>query len=194
MPSKEEKQEELKESSSHGSNISDQEDDIENEKDISVQEIEKDLDNDNKKCSKEMEVEQDEKKESMSFAKDEKNGEVVENLTKKTKTKKIWSQKEILSLSRKFNLDLTVKLLYSRGAMVELLISSNVARYAEFKCTSRILTWMKDTGLTVVPCSRSEVFTSTVSLIEKRLLMKFLELCHKYEENKSIWEGKIFIF
>ena len=44
--------------------------------------------------------------------------------------------------SRKFNLDLTPRLLYSRGAMVELLISSNISRYTEFKAVSRVLTPM----------------------------------------------------
>ncbi|MPC07945.1 Rab proteins geranylgeranyltransferase component A 1 [Portunus trituberculatus] len=100
--------------------------------------------------------------------------------------KKEWSQEELLKLSRKFNLDLAPKLLYSQGPMVELLISSNIARYVEFKCISRVLTWRggDDGSLLVVPCSRSDVFTtSAVSLVEKRLLMKFLEFCHQYDRH-----------
>nr|XP_045584884.1 rab proteins geranylgeranyltransferase component A 1-like isoform X1 [Procambarus clarkii] len=104
------------------------------------------------------------------------------------KEHKKWSQDEMRNLSRKFNLDLAPKLLYSRGALVELLISSNVARYAEFKCITRVLTWVATEGdkgnLLVVPCSRSDVFTTdTVTLVEKRLLMKFLEFCHSYDEH-----------
>ncbi|XP_071544535.1 rab proteins geranylgeranyltransferase component A 2-like isoform X1 [Panulirus ornatus] len=99
-----------------------------------------------------------------------------------------WSQERMMNLSRKFNLDLAPKLLFSRGPLVELLISSNVARYAEFKCITRVLTWRpsnkKEGELLVVPCSRSDVFTtSSVSLVEKRLLMKFLEFCHSYDDN-----------
>lgn len=100
--------------------------------------------------------------------------------------KKEWSQEELMNLTRKFNLDLSPKLLYSHGPMVELLISSNIARYVEFKCISRVLTWRggDDGSLLVVPCSRSDVFTtSAVSLVEKRLLMKFLEFCHQYDRH-----------
>lgn len=100
--------------------------------------------------------------------------------------KKEWSQEELLNLSRKFNLDLAPKLLYSQGPMVELLISSNIARYVEFKCISRVLTWLggDEGNLLVVPCSRSDVFTtSAVTLVEKRLLMKFLEFCHQYDRH-----------
>ena len=45
------------------------------------------------------------------------------------------------------------RLLYSRGSMVELLISSNISRYAEFKACSRVLT-VKDGKLEHVPSSR----------------------------------------
>ncbi|XP_042231029.1 rab proteins geranylgeranyltransferase component A-like [Homarus americanus] len=120
-------------------------------------------------------------------------GSSEETTTPKAETKdeakeiKTWSQEEMMQLSRKFNLDLAPKLLFSRGALVELLISSNVARYAEFKCITRVLTWLVNGGdegsLLVVPCSRSDVFTtSSVSLVEKRLLMKFLEFCHSYDQ------------
>ena len=61
--------------------------------------------------------------------------------------------------------------------MVELLISSDVAKYCEFKTISRVLTWSRDTDqLERVPCSRADVFSSKqVSMIEKRMMMKFLQ-------------------
>ncbi|XP_068220721.1 rab proteins geranylgeranyltransferase component A 2 [Palaemon carinicauda] len=112
----------------------------------------------------------------------------VPTLPIEVKEKQPWTQESMMKLSRKFNLDLAPKLLFSRGALVELLISSNVARYAEFKCITRVLTWLssdEDKGeLVVVPCSRSDVFTTeSLSLIEKRLLMKLLEFCHSYDKN-----------
>lgn len=71
------------------------------------------------------------------------------------------------------------------------------ARYVEFKCISRVLTWRagdKD-NLLVVPCSRSDVFTtSAVSLVEKRLLMKFLEFCHEFDRHPEQVEGKPILF
>lgn len=82
---------------------------------------------------------------------------------------------------------------------MELLISSNVARYVEFKCVTRVLTWVEGSGeapgrLLDVPCSRSDVFTTDViDLVEKRLLMKFLEFCHTYEQNRDQWAGE-FLF
>lgn len=115
-----------------------------------------------------------------------KNNAAEESGEEKAEARKQWSQEELLNLSRKFNLDLAPKLLYSRGPIVELLISSNIARYVEFKCISRVLTWREGDrdNLLVVPCSRSDVFTtSAVSLVEKRLLMKFLEFCHEFDQH-----------
>ncbi|KAK7085434.1 hypothetical protein SK128_008584 [Halocaridina rubra] len=121
--------------------------------------------------------------------------------TDESKEIRCWSQESLLKQSRRFNLDLAPKLLFSRGPLVELLISSNVARYAEFKCITRVLTWVasgEDIGeLVVVPCSRSDVFTtSNVSLVEKRLLMKLLEFCHNFDqhlEELEEYDNKTFI-
>ena len=49
----------------------------------------------------------------------------------------VWSKEELMKQSRKFNIDLTPRLLFSRGHMVELLISSNISRYTEFKSVTR---------------------------------------------------------
>ncbi|KAK4293747.1 hypothetical protein Pmani_033582 [Petrolisthes manimaculis] len=108
-------------------------------------------------------------------------------------SEKVWAHRDFVRHSRKFNIDLAPKLLYSRGPLVELLISSNVARYTEFKCITRVLTWMmtgkgecEDGGLLAVPCSRSDVFTtSAITLVEKRLLMKFLQFCSSYEKHQE---------
>lgn len=90
---------------------------------------------------------------------------------------KHWSQNKLKSSYRKFNLDLAPKLLFARGSLVELLISSNIARYAEFRSVSRVLTYLAG-RLEPVPCSRADVFnTKNVSVVEKRMLMKLLTLC-----------------
>lgn len=66
------------------------------------------------------------------------------------------------------------QLLYSRGDLVELLISSNISRYAEFRAVDRVLTKLGD-EVKSIPCSRADVFNSkSVSVLEKRLLMKML--------------------
>merc|ERR1712126_532105 len=94
-----------------------------------------------------------------------------------------WTKDEMLKQSRKFNIDLTPRLLFSRGDMVELLISSNISRYTEFKSVTRVMT-MLDGNLEQVPSSRSDVFnTKKISVVEKRILMKFLTQCMQEEDN-----------
>merc|ERR1719481_1360268 len=92
-------------------------------------------------------------------------------------TKSSWNEETLRSQSRKFNLDLTPRLLFARGPMVELLISSNISRYTEFKSVTRVLTLL-DGNLEQVPSSRSDVFnTKHINVVEKRILMKFLTQC-----------------
>lgn len=86
-----------------------------------------------------------------------------------------------LQTNKIINLSNLLQLLFSRGTLVELLISSNISRYAEFRCVNRILTWQSD-KLETVPCSRADVFaTKNVGLIEKRQLMQLLTLCVEYK-------------
>lgn len=93
---------------------------------------------------------------------------------------------ELVNKSRMYCIDLCPKLLFSDGDMVDLLVKSNVSRYHEFKNNSRILS-MIDQQIHVMPCNRSEVFTSPLltDLIDKRKLMKFIELCIKFEPDEN---------
>lgn len=73
--------------------------------------------------------------------------------------------------------------------MVDLLISSNIAKYAEFKSASRVLTW-RNSQLETVPCSRADVFaTKNVSVVQKRILVKMLTLFANYTENLDEFQG-----
>ncbi|XP_035771769.1 rab proteins geranylgeranyltransferase component A 1, partial [Neolamprologus brichardi] len=56
-------------------------------------------------------------------------------------TRKKISYTQLVKEGRRFNIDLVSKLMYSRGSLVDLLIKSNVSRYAEFKNVTRILTY-----------------------------------------------------
>lgn len=83
-----------------------------------------------------------------------------------------------------------LQLLFARGELVELLISSNIARYAEFRAVSRVATYMDD-KLTQVPCSRADVFANkTVSVIEKRMLMQLLTSCMEQGADSPEFDGK----
>ncbi|XP_076274633.1 rab escort protein [Rhynchophorus ferrugineus] len=104
-----------------------------------------------------------------------------------------FSRDSLLNNSRKFNIDLVPKLHFARGEFVQLLISSNIARYAEYRSVSRVLTWVNNT-LEVVPCSRSDVFANNrVSVIEKRMLMKLLTSLDEDDDNYKDNQDKTFL-
>jgi RAB protein geranylgeranyltransferase component A len=73
--------------------------------------------------------------------------------------------------------------------MVNLLVSSNISRYAEFKAITRILTLIDD-NLVEVPVSRGDIFNcKDVSVIEKRMLMKFMMFCSEYDKHHDQYKG-----
>uniref|UniRef100_A0A669PHY0 Rab proteins geranylgeranyltransferase component A n=1 Tax=Phasianus colchicus TaxID=9054 RepID=A0A669PHY0_PHACC len=96
---------------------------------------------------------------------------------------------QIVREGRRFNIDLVSKLLYSRGLLIELLIKSNVSRYAEFKNATRILAF-REGKVEQVPCSRADVFNSRqLAMVEKRMLMKFLTFCLEYEQHPDEYQA-----
>ncbi|NXI73091.1 RAE2 geranylgeranyltransferase, partial [Anseranas semipalmata] len=95
---------------------------------------------------------------------------------------------QIVREGRRFNIDLASKLLYSRGLLIDLLIKSNVSRYAEFKNATRILAF-REGKVEQVPCSRADVFNSRqLTMVEKRMLMKFLTFCLDYEQHPDEYQ------
>ncbi|XP_034505029.1 rab proteins geranylgeranyltransferase component A 1 isoform X3 [Ailuropoda melanoleuca] len=96
---------------------------------------------------------------------------------------------QIIKEGRRFNIDLVSKLLYSRGLLIDLLIKSNVSRYAEFKNITRILAF-REGRVEQVPCSRADVFNSKqLTMVEKRMLMKFLTFCMEYEKHPDEYKA-----
>ncbi|NXE35189.1 RAE1 geranylgeranyltransferase, partial [Ptilorrhoa leucosticta] len=95
---------------------------------------------------------------------------------------------QIVREGRRFNIDLVSKLLYSRGLLIDLLIKSNVSRYAEFKNATRVLAF-REGKVEQVPCSRADVFNSRqLTMVEKRMLMKFLTFCLDYEQHPEEYQ------
>ncbi|KAL9554867.1 hypothetical protein MBANPS3_002610 [Mucor bainieri] len=94
---------------------------------------------------------------------------------------------ELLNKSRSYNLDTTPKLLGTREDLVETLIRSGVGRYLEFKNVDDIFILDKASrALEKVPSSKEDVFTNkSVSLIEKRKLMKFLTFAMELNEQQD---------
>ncbi|XP_040823792.1 rab proteins geranylgeranyltransferase component A 2 isoform X1 [Ochotona curzoniae] len=95
---------------------------------------------------------------------------------------------QLVKEGRRFNIDLVSKLLYSQGSLIDLLIKSNVSRYAEFKNVTRILAF-REGKVEQVPCSRADVFNSKeLTMVEKRMLMKFLTFCLDYEQHPDEYQ------
>lgn len=73
---------------------------------------------------------------------------------------------------------------------MELLISSNICRYVEFRAVDRVTTHIND-ELMAIPCSRSDVFnTKEVTVVEKRILMKLLANCSD-ESNEAEFKSSL---
>lgn len=71
---------------------------------------------------------------------------------------------------------------FCNGKLVDLLISSNICRYTEFRAVDKVLTILKG-ELDIVPGSRADIFTKkNVSIVEKRLLMKFMTSCIEFDK------------
>ncbi|KAL2096145.1 hypothetical protein ACEWY4_008293 [Coilia grayii] len=106
---------------------------------------------------------------------------------KEEKKKKI-TYAVLVKEGRRFNIDLVSKLIYSRGSLVDLLIQSKVSRYTEFKIATRVLTYRAG-RVEPVPCSRADVFASKqLTMVEKRMLMKFLTFCMDFEQHPEEYQ------
>jgi RAB protein geranylgeranyltransferase component A len=67
--------------------------------------------------------------------------------------------------------------------MVDLLVLSNISRYLSFKNITRLVC-VDNWRPVEIPFSRQSVFLSTdISLVEKRLLMRFMQVCAEKEKN-----------
>lgn len=89
-----------------------------------------------------------------------------------------------MKFPRRFNIDLQPKFVYSVGDVVDWTVNCGVSLYLEFKPLEAGVIWDRN-GIRRVPCNKSEIFANeALSVVEKRLLMKFIEFC-----SKSIEEG-----
>ncbi|KAG9289204.1 hypothetical protein G9A89_022513 [Geosiphon pyriformis] len=97
---------------------------------------------------------------------------------------------QLLKESKRYNLELTPKLMSCRGELVELLISSGVARYLDFRALGNTFIYLGEEEFEKVPCSKEDVFTNqTISLVDKRKLMKFLNFAQNYTNFPEIYHG-----
>mgnify|MGYP001944580842 CR=1 FL=1 len=89
------------------------------------------------------------------------------------------SMGRLLFESRRFNMDLSPKLVLASGDMVDALLRSGTANYLEFKPVDGLFYVSgseANARVQRVPCSKSDVFADkSFSALEKRKLMKFLQ-------------------
>jgi len=75
---------------------------------------------------------------------------------------------------RHYSISLAPSLIPSVGSLISSLIASGVSRYGGYRLLERVGIYSGLNGLQNVPGSKEDVFKSSLSLIEKRRLMRFL--------------------
>eukprot|EP00297_Palpitomonas_bilix_P003496 CAMPEP_0113869052 /NCGR_PEP_ID=MMETSP0780_2-20120614/1327_1 /TAXON_ID=652834 /ORGANISM="Palpitomonas bilix" /LENGTH=558 /DNA_ID=CAMNT_0000854197 /DNA_START=50 /DNA_END=1726 /DNA_ORIENTATION=+ /assembly_acc=CAM_ASM_000599 len=82
-----------------------------------------------------------------------------------------------LGAQRRYNLDRMIPFSYCDGGLVNTLLKGGVGNYLEFQLISSLHLYSGD-AFETVPSSKSDVFqTKTISMLEKRKLMKFMHAC-----------------
>jgi hypothetical protein len=95
---------------------------------------------------------------------------------------------QILQNSRSLALDATPAFVLAAGRAVQGMLASGVAEYLEFKSLEG-LHWLQDGKLSRVPCSKGDVFgTKLLAPMDKRRLMKFMQLSMDYGTSIALQE------
>ncbi|PWN23924.1 FAD/NAD(P)-binding domain-containing protein, partial [Microstroma glucosiphilum] len=91
------------------------------------------------------------------------------------------------TLDRHYSISLSPALQPAASPSLDVLVRSQVARYATFRLLQRTAVWDTQQGmLKTVPASKEDVFKSgELSLIEKRKLMKFLQFAATYSSSST---------
>ncbi|KAJ2853249.1 hypothetical protein J3B02_003231, partial [Coemansia erecta] len=94
----------------------------------------------------------------------------------------------LLANDRKYSIELAPKLALCRGAMIDMLIDEGIGEYVQFKGIEHNYV-VRGTLLERVPETKEDVFASTtLSLIEKRKLMRLLSVISDDEQCQGLLE------
>lgn len=91
---------------------------------------------------------------------------------------------------RHYSISLAPSLIPSVGPLISSLIASGVSRYGGYRLLERVGIYSSDSGLQNVPGSKEDVFKSSLSLIEKRRLMRFLIFASGEFESSKEFQGQ----
>lgn len=92
--------------------------------------------------------------------------------------------------SRHYSISLAPSLIPSVGSLISSLIASGVSRYGGYRLLERVGIYSSNDGLRNVPGSKEDVFKSSLSLIEKRRLMRFLVFASGDFESSKEFQGQ----
>ncbi len=92
--------------------------------------------------------------------------------------------------SRHYSISLAPSLIPSVGPLISSLVASGVSRYGGYRLLERVGIYSSNDGLRNVPGSKEDVFKSSLSLIEKRRLMRFLVFASGDFEGSKEFEGQ----
>lgn len=99
------------------------------------------------------------------------------------------SWNDIKKHHRIFVFDIWPKLIYAADNFIDILLRSSVTKYLEFKAVNKIMTVFNN-ELIDVPSSRADVFsTKTITMLEKRMLMKFVTLVMDLTSHGEVYEA-----
>ncbi|KAK7208001.1 GDP dissociation inhibitor-domain-containing protein [Myxozyma melibiosi] len=88
---------------------------------------------------------------------------------------------------RKYAIDISPHVLFTRSDLLNLLIQSRVSRYLEFKPLGSFHTFEQD-SFEKVPGSKEDIFTSqNLTLLTKRSLMRFMKFVVIWDETPDVW-------
>ncbi|KAJ3888531.1 FAD/NAD-P-binding domain-containing protein [Lentinula edodes] len=98
------------------------------------------------------------------------------------------SPSDTLPNSRQYSISLSPSVIPATGPLISSLVASGVSRYGGFRLVEQIAVYSSDHKVKTVPGSKEDIFKDkTISLLDKRRLMRFLVFASGDEE----FEGRV---
>ncbi|KAL0567800.1 hypothetical protein V5O48_014193 [Marasmius crinis-equi] len=101
------------------------------------------------------------------------------------------STSDVLPQSRQYSLSLLPSIIPSTGPLITSLIQSGVSRYGGFRMIEEVAMYHPSGAVKAVPGSKEDIFKDkSITLVDKRRLMRFLKFASEEFEDSKELEGK----